>query len=117
MNTLQIVSIVSLTIMQLLIPALFIYWTGFRKNKSKINLILKLVTVWTYFIYIYYAGQWSFLPFLLRYIFFFLLIGATVKSLIQFKTFVIFEKKKYGAGQNSLDNFCFHFYSFSLVLK
>ncbi len=107
MNTLQIVSIVALTIMQLLIPALFIYWTGFRKNKSKINLILKLVTVWTYFIYIFYAGQWSFLPFLLRYIFLFLLIGSTVKALMQFRTLLLFEKKKIWGWSKFVGQFLF----------
>ena len=96
MNTVQIVSIVALTLMQLVIPTLFIYWTGFRKSKSKINLLLKLLVVWTFFIYIFYAGQWSFLPYLLRHIFLFFIFISTIKSLLQFKKLVIFEKKKIG---------------------
>jgi hypothetical protein len=94
MNNLLIIGIILLMIMQLLIPALFIYWTGFRKSKSKTNLILKLLTVWIYFIYIFYAGNWSFLPYLCRYIFLFLLIVTTIKALLQFNSLVIFEKKK-----------------------
>jgi len=47
-----------------------------------------------YFIFIFYAGQWSFLPYFLRYILFFLLICATVKSLMQFKKAVLFGKIK-----------------------
>lgn len=107
MNTLQIASIVALTIMQLLIPALFIYWTGFRKSKSKINIILKLLTVWTFFIYIFYAGQWSFVPYLFRYIFLFALIVGTIKSLMQFKTIVLFEKKKFWGWTKFVGQFLF----------
>ena len=93
MNSFRIVSVIALVIMQVLIPVLFIYWTAFRKSKTKINLLLKLLTVWTFFIYIFYAGQWSFVPYILRYIFLFLLMGASVKLLMQFKTVVLFEKK------------------------
>jgi hypothetical protein len=110
MNSLQIISIVAivaLTIMQLFLPLFFIYWTGFRENKSKINLIVKLVTVWTYSIFIFYAGQWGFLPFILRYIFLFLLIGATVKALSQFKTLVLFEKKKVWGWTKFVGQFLF----------
>lgn len=82
--------------MQLLIPVLLIYWTGFRKSKSKISLLLKLLSAWSFFIYIFYAGNWSFLPYLLRYIFLALLIGSTIKALIPFKTLLLFEKKRTG---------------------
>jgi len=94
MNTLQIVSIISLFIMQLLLPVYFIFWIGFKKSKSKTDLILKLLTVWTYFIFCFYAGRWDFLPYLLRYIFLFLLIAVTIKAMIYFKSLVLFEKKK-----------------------
>ena len=85
MNPLLIVSVV--------IFPLFLYWVGFRNGKSKINLTLKLLTVWTYFIFIFYTGRWDFLSFFLRYIFLFLLIALTIKALVQFKKLILFDKK------------------------
>jgi hypothetical protein len=96
MKTFQIVSMVALTIMQLLVPLFFIYWAGFRKSKSKINLILKFLTVWTYYILIFFVGQWGLFPYLLRYVLLFLLIVSTIKGFINFKTLILFEKKKMG---------------------
>ncbi len=84
----------SLHIMSIVIFVLILYWLGFRNGKSKINLILKLLTVWTYFIFIYYTGRWDFLSYFFRYIFLFFLVVLTIKALMQFKRLVLFEKKK-----------------------
>jgi hypothetical protein len=97
MKALLIVSIIMLCITQLLLPSYFIYVTGFRKSKSKTNLILKLLTVWPFFIYIFFTGRWDFLPYVLRYIFLLLLVGSTIKSLATAGELVWFEKKKVGA--------------------
>jgi len=94
MSSTQIVSIIAIYILLLIIPALFIYWLGFKTNKSKINLLLKLLSVWSYFIFFFYAGTWQFVSYYFRYILLFLLIGATIKALLPFKTLVLFEKKK-----------------------
>jgi hypothetical protein len=117
MNTLQITGLVALTIMQLLIPALFVYWTGFRKSKSKINLILKILTVWTFFVYIFYAGQWSIFPYILRYIFLLLFIVSTVKSLMQFKSLVIVEQKKTWDWTKFVGQFLFSFLFFFACME
>jgi hypothetical protein len=93
MNTLQTVSIIFLVIMQLIIPVLFIYWMGFKTAKSKTNLILKIITVWTYFFFIYYTGRWDFISIYLRYFFALLLILASIKALLFFKRLPWFEKK------------------------
>ncbi len=86
----------SLILVSLAILALFVYWVGFRKSKSKINLIIKLLTVWTSFIFIFYTGRWDILFYPLRYIFLFFFIVVTIKTLMQFKSLVLFEKKKIG---------------------
>lgn len=94
MDTPQIISIVALLILQFIIPSLLVYWVGFRKSNSKVNLIAKLLVAWTFFIYIFFAGQWSFMPYILRYIFLFLLLVSTIKSLLYFKPLDLFGKKK-----------------------
>ena len=83
----------SLIIVNIVIFPLFLYWLGFRNGKSKINLILKLLTVWTYSIFIFYTGRWDFIPYIFRYILLLLLIVVTIKALMQFKRLVLFDKK------------------------
>jgi hypothetical protein len=84
----------SLNLASIVIFPLFLYWVGFRKDKSKINLVLKLLAAWIYFLFIFYTGRWDFLSYSLRYIFMFLLIVVTIRALMQFKRLVLFEKKK-----------------------
>ena len=94
----------SLIIVNIVVFPFLLYWVGFRNGKSKIALLLKLLTVWTYSVFIFYTGRWDFLPYVFRYAFLFLLIVITIKALLQFKTLELFDKKsKWGwikfAGQ------------------
>src|SRR5437870_249684 len=99
MNLLNTVSI--------LVFPLFLYWLGFRDGKSKINLILKLLTAWTYFIFIFYTARWDILSYYLRYIFLFLLVIVTIKAFKKFKILVLFDKKKIGGWIKSIGQFLF----------
>ena len=80
-------------LLSIIVFPLFLYWLAFRKTKSKIHLTLKLLTVWAYFIFIFYTGQWAFVSFYLRYLFFFLLFVVTLRALMQFRKLVLFDKK------------------------
>lgn len=93
MDTLQIVSVVFLFIMQLLFPALFIYLIGFKKSKSKVNFILKLLLGWSFFIYVFYTGRWDFVPNLLRYLLLLFMIGATIKGTSYWKQLEVLGKQ------------------------
>jgi len=96
-----------LNIVSIVIFPLFLYWLGFRNSKSKINLVLKLLIVGTYFLFIFYTGRWDLLSYYLRYIFLFLLILVTIKAFAQFKTLVLVEKKKLGGWVKSIGQFLF----------
>lgn len=93
MNTFQAISIVALIIMQLITPILFIYRLVSKKSKSKINSIIELITAWSYFLFVFYAGQWSILPYLIRYILLLFLIIASLKALFVIKNLELWEKK------------------------
>ena len=88
-----VIVIFSMLARYLLIPILFVYWTGFRKSKSKVNLALKLFTVWTCYIYLFYIGRWDFVSYFFRYFFLFLIAAASIKALVSFKDLPLFEKK------------------------
>ena len=88
-----VIAIFSILAVHLLIPLLLVYWTGFRNSKSKVNLALKLFTVWTCFMYLFYIGRWDFLSYFFRYIFLFLLAAASIKALTSFKVLILFERK------------------------
>ena len=84
----------SLNILSIIFFPLLLYCVGFRYNKSKIDILLKLLIVWVYFIYIFYTGRWDFLSYFLQYIFLFLLFVATIKALMNFKRLILFDTKK-----------------------
>lgn len=90
----QILGITILLLRQFLIPVLLLYWLT-RKSRSRVNLIFKLLTAWTFFIYIFFAGQWSFLPYILRYVFPLLLIALSLKQLLRIKHIVVLDQKKF----------------------
>ena len=96
-----------LTIVSIVIFPLFLYWVGFNRSKSKINLLLKLFTVWLYFLFIFYTGRWDFLSYSFRYIFLFLLIVVTIKALMQFKNLILFDKKTKWGWTKSVGQFLF----------
>ncbi|MEI6683516.1 MAG: M23 family metallopeptidase [Bacteroidota bacterium] len=85
MNSLNIASIVIFVILP--------FWVGFGNGKSKIGLIFNLLTVWLYFIFIFFTGRWDFLSCFLRYIFLFLLTVATIRAMMQFNRLVLFDQK------------------------
>lgn len=93
MNSFQVVSIAALIIMQLVTPLLFIYQLGFKRRKSKIDSIIEVFTAWSFFIFVFLAGQWSFLPYSIRYILLLLFILATIKVLTRLNEIVLWEKK------------------------
>jgi len=75
------------------------------------------MTVWSFFIYIFYAGNWNFLPYLLRYIFLLLLIGSTIKAVRQFKGLPFLEKKKIWGWTKFVGQFFFSLFFFLVSVK
>lgn len=94
MNVIEIAGIILPIIKLIVIPILFIYWSVFRKSKSKIDLLLRQLVIWIYFLYIYYTGRWDFPSYYLRYIFVLFLISASIKEFTILKTLPLFERKK-----------------------
>lgn len=118
MNTEQIISIAFLILQHLIIPLLLIYWVGFRASKSKFDLIFKLVTVWPYFVFLFYAGRWDFIPYMLRYIILILLVFTSIKGFISFKELAWFKKKNVWGWLKMIGQFVFFtlFFLISIVI-
>ncbi len=93
MTTPQIVSSITFFLLQIILPAFFICWIAFGKNKSKLSLTLKLLSVWAYVLFIYDTAMWSLYPYFLRYVILFLLIAVSIKALLRVKTLPTYERK------------------------
>ena len=86
MTTLQLVSLVLVLITQLLLPVLLIYWLAAGADKSRIDMLVKASIVGGYFFYIFYAGHWGLLPYVLRYVYVLVATGLTVRLLWRLRT-------------------------------
>lgn len=91
-TTLRTISVIMLVLMQVIIPLLLVYLIAIRKSKSKIDFLLKVLAAWSYMLYVYFAGQWSFIPYFLRYLFMGLLFIGTARAIIRLVSIEIFKK-------------------------
>ena len=87
--------IISILIKQILMPVLFMSWLYYRKNKSKTNLIIKLLFTWIYFIFIFFVESWGFTSSYLRYVYLLIFFLLSVRLITKFKPLPTWENMKF----------------------